>query len=138
MRVFVDASAYISSLNKKDLNHKKAMSLSQDLFQKGAEFITSNLVVYEVYTILSLKVDKKIAIGFHRKIKEERLSIIYMREEFEEAAWQIFEKEKSKNVSFFDCTSFAIIKKFKINSVFSFDHDFARFSRQEGIKLNSI
>ena len=138
MQVFVDTSAYIASLYKKDSNHRRALKISQELFNHGADFITSNIVIYEVYTVLSLKVDKKIAIAFHRKIKEEKLPIFYMNETIEEEAWKIFEEEKSKNVSFFDCTSFAIIKKLNLKSVFSFDRHFEKFCKREGINFNSI
>lgn len=138
MQVFVDASAYIAIRNKNDSNHKKAQGLSQKLFQKGAEFVTSNIVIYEVYTILSMKVNKVTAVGFHDEILEENLPIIYMTEGLEDEAWRVFAEEKSKNVGFFDCTSFAIIKNLQIKSVFSFDNDFKRFCSRENIGFNSI
>ena len=136
MQVFVDASVYVAIRNKNDSNHKKALILSQELFQKKAEFITSNIVIYEVYTVLSMKIDKATALGFHDRILKENLPIIYMTEELEEEAWRMFEKEKSKNVSYFDFTSFAIIKNLKIKSMFSFDKDFKRFAKREGLNFN--
>jgi predicted nucleic acid-binding protein len=138
VRVFVDTSAYIASLYRKDINHRKALEISQELFDKGADFITSNVVVYEVYTVLARKVEKTTAILFHQKIIDESLPIVYMDEDLEEIAFSIFEKEKSKNVSFFDCTSFAIIKKLQIKSIFSFDRDFERFCKREKIAFNVI
>ena len=136
MRIFVDASAYIASLNKKDINHKRAILLSKALFQKDGEFVTSNTVLHEIYTVLSLKIDKALAVHFHKMILKGGLPIIYVDEAIEEEAWVIFEKEKSKNVSFFDCLSFAVIKKFKIKSMFSFDKDFKRFAKREGLNFN--
>ena len=138
MDVFVDTSAFISSLNKKDSNHKKALQLSDQYYEAGFTFLTSNIVVYEVYTVLSLRVDKRKAFQF-REVNLKRLTpIIYLDEELEKIAWQIFERLTSKNVSFFDCTSFAVIEKYKLGYAFSFDKDFAKFCRESRVKLNEI
>ncbi|OGD98102.1 hypothetical protein A3A49_01315 [Candidatus Curtissbacteria bacterium RIFCSPLOWO2_01_FULL_38_11b] len=138
MQVFVDASAYISALNKNDSNYKKAIEISDRLFSQGAEFITSNIVIYEVYTILAAKVDKLLAIKFKSKIDLEGVPVIYVDGQIDSEAWKIFEKERSKNVGFFDCTSFAIMKLYEISAVFSFDSDYHKFCKKEGFAFNTI
>lgn len=129
MRVFIDASAYLSVLNKKDSNHKKALKISQELFESGGEFVTSNIVIYEVCTVLSLRIDKKLAFEFREALENSQTAIIYLNKEIENKAWEIFQKQTSKNVSFFDCTSFAVIENLGIKSVFSFDGDFRKYAR---------
>lgn len=138
MRIFVDASAYLSVLNKKDFNHKKALKISQELFIGGGEFVTSNIVIYEVYTVVSLRIDKKLAFEFREALENSQTAIIYLNKEVENKAWEIFQKQTSKNVSFFDCTSFAVIEELGVKSVFSFDGDFKNYARKTGINFNSL
>lgn len=138
MRVFVDASAYLSVLNKKDSNHKGALKISQEFFEGGGEFVSSNIVIYEVYTVLSLRIDKRLVFEFKETLENSQTSIIYLNEEIEKIAWEIFERQTSKNVSFFDCTSFAVIKNLGIKSVFSFDRDFKSYARKAGISFNRL
>lgn len=138
MRVFVDASAYLSILNKKDSNHKKALEISQELFAGGGEFVTSNIVIYEVCTVLSLRIDKKLAFEFRETLENSQTVIVYLNKEIENKAWEIFPKQTSKNVSFFDCTSFAVIEESGIKSVFSFDGDFKSYAQKTGISFNLL
>lgn len=138
MRVFVDASAYLAVLNKKDSNYKKALKISQELFEGGGEFVTSNIVIYEVYTVLSLRIDKKLAGEFKETLERSPILIIYLNQELDVNAWEVSEKQTSKNVSFFDCTSFAVIEELGIKAVFSFDRDFKNYARKEGIYFNRL
>jgi len=138
MQVFVDASAYLSVLNKKDFNHKKALKISQELFESGGEFVTSNVVIYEVCTVVSLRIDKKLAFEFREAIYNSQTVVVYLDKKTENRAWEIFQKQTSKNVSFFDCTSFAIIEELGIKSVFSFDGDFKNYARKSGIYFNLL
>lgn len=138
MKIFVDASAYLSVLNKKDGNHKKALKISEELFLGGGEFVTSNIVIYEVYTVLSLRVDKKLALDFKEIIERDQTEIIYLDKKLENIAWDIFQKQTSKNVSFFDCTSFAVIRDLGIRAVFSFDSDFKSYAQKEGVSFNHL
>lgn len=138
MRVFVDASAYLAVLNKKDSNYKKALKISQELFEGGGEFVTSNIVIYEVYTVLSLRIDKKLAGEFKETLERSPILIIYLNKELDVNAWEIFQRQTSKNVSFFDCTSFAVMEELGIGSVFSFDRDFKRYTRKTGIYFNRL
>lgn len=138
MRVFVDASAYLSVLNKKDSNHRKALKISQQFFKGGGELITSNIVIYEVCTVLSLRIDKKLAFEFRETLENSQTAVIYLNRQIENKAWEIFQKQTSKNVSFFDCTSFAVMEELGIKSVFSFDGDFKRYAQRTGISFNFL
>ena len=52
------------------------------------------------------------------------VKMIKVTEEIENNAWGIFCRYKDKELSFTDCTSFAIMEKFGIKNAFAFDEDF--------------
>lgn len=123
MTIFADTSAIISLFDEQDPNHLQAQALSSHL--KPADVITliSNFVFAEIVTILSKKLGKEESnqIGKYIKIN---LRIIRLTEETENLAWEIFKKQRSKNVSFVDCTIFALYKDGAFDKAFTFDSDF--------------
>ncbi len=84
----------------------------------------SNIVEGEVLTVLSMKLGIKIANNCGEFLK--KLNIIFVDENITQKAREVFKKRTSKNLSFFDCTSFAVVKEFNIDQVFSFDRDFKK------------
>lgn len=125
--IFVDSNAFIAVRVTNHPLHGKALSISQHLIQEREELTTSNIVISEVFTILAMKFDKKLALQFGEEIHKKALSIIYIDNFYHQKAWQIFQKVKDKDVSFFDCTSFAVMESLGIKKVFSFDVDFSEY-----------
>lgn len=126
MLVFVDSSAFISSLVSNEDNFNRAKAISENLATKGAQLITTNMIIAEVLTVLSMKHGKELALIFGEKIRDSGLEVAHVNQELFESAWQIFKREKSKNLGFVDCVSFAFIKNFRIPTAFSFDKQFRR------------
>lgn len=119
--IFVDASAAVSYFDRQDKNHLKAFELSKRFGEN--KIITSNLVFAETVTILSQNAGKEVAIEAGDYIKNS-FSIIRISYEIENLAWEIFMKQQSKNVSFIDCTTFALYHKKVFDKCFTFDSDF--------------
>ncbi|MEW6609751.1 MAG: PIN domain-containing protein [bacterium] len=128
MLIFVDTSAWIATVVKKDINHKKASSYYLDLLNKNIGLITSNYVLSGVYTRVRYDVSHQKACEFRHIISEATsqrfLSVSWSNEEIENQAWEIFESYRDQRFSFVDCTSFVIAKRLKIKEVFAFDDDF--------------
>ncbi len=121
MRIFADASFMVSFYDPKDSNHAKAQKLTSKFFKNS--LLTSNFVFAEIVTILSQRIDKYNSILAGEYIKQN-LTIVKLTEEIETLAWEIFKKQKSKNVSFVDCTCFALYEKSVFDKAFTFDSDF--------------
>lgn len=121
MRIFADASAMVSFYDPKDGNHTKAQKLASKSLRDP--LLISNFVFAEIVTILSQRVDKQNAILAGEYIKEN-FTIIKITEDMEDLAWEIFKKQTSKNVSFVDCTTFALYKNGAFDKAFTFDSDF--------------
>ncbi|MDI6704053.1 MAG: PIN domain-containing protein [bacterium] len=129
MFIFVDTSAWIATLIKKDINHKKASKYFIKLLDQDMGLVTSNYVLCEVYTRLRYDVGHQKTCEFHTIISKAtsngRISIYWVNENIEKEAWEIFEKYKDQKFSMVDCTSFVIAKRLKIKEVFAFDEDFS-------------
>lgn len=126
MLVFVDSSAFISSLVSNENNFKRAKAITENLEIKAAQLITTNMIIAEVLTVLSMKHSKELSLFFGEQIRDSGLEIAHVNPDLFESAWQIFKREKSKNVGFVDCVSFAFIKSFHISTAFAFDKQFLR------------
>ena len=121
MTIFADTSALVSLYSKTDPNHDKAIEIVKS--HKEITFMISKYIFAEVVTILSQKDSKKqsiiagnILIGSYSWINTEK--------NIENLAWEIFKKQTSKNVSFIDCTTFALYKQGVFDKAFAFDQDF--------------
>lgn len=131
MTVFVDSSAFIAVWDKDDSTHKLAVAKASKLQAGENTLIVSNIVVGEVLTVLSMRLGINRANKFWEYITDRKLKVIFVDEDMFEKAWDIFRRRTSKNLSFFDCTSFALVDEFNINKVFSFDKDF----KKQGLEL---
>ena len=120
--VFIDTSAFIALTATADANHARAVKIASRLEQ--GTFITTDMVIAEALTVMAMRLDKKLALAFGERVRRGGVQIIHTDDDIFERAWQIFVKEKNKNVSFVDCLSFAVIASRRIPAAFSFDHDF--------------
>lgn len=121
--IFVDTSAFIALIEKRDKFHKNAnVWWSKHI---GVELFTSNLVAIETLGWIRYNCGKKIAVEVGKNllsgvgIRIERVSI---RDEQE--AWELFQKLDGRGISMIDCTSFIVMKRLRIKEVFTFDQDF--------------
>ena len=124
--IFADTSALFSLYNQADNHHSKATIIAKHLKENGEEQITSNIIIGEVLTLLSMRVGRQTPIAFRKRLEDSRISIIFIEKEIHNNAWLIFQKIKDKDVSFADCTSFAVMEHLTIRKAFSFDQDFTK------------
>jgi predicted nucleic acid-binding protein len=130
MNVCADSSAFVAIKNSADPNHEAAYKIFTAYAGSDTGIITSNFIIAESVTVISQKVSHKAAIEF-REQDLAGIQIVRITEELEEHAFEIFRSLTSKNVSFIDCTSFALMRSLGLTTAFSFDEHFV----QQGFKL---
>ena len=131
-KVFVDTNVFVALEDQNDSTHKKAVELSLLLNQnKKMKFYTSSEVIGETLTVISHKLGKEIARLFIKRYKNNKMIEIFFDENMYKDTKDLFLRNKSKNISFVDCSSVIAMRRAKINAIFSFDEDF----RKLGIKL---
>ena len=123
--IFIDTSAFVGIHDSKDLHYEASQRIIRLLIDQEAQLVTSSYILAESYTVISQKAGKDKAISFKEDF-DPRIRVIRIDEALEESAWSIFKVIKSKNVSYIDCTSFAVMKNYNISQAFAFDEDFEK------------
>ena len=120
--IFIDSDIFIALSKSDDSNHDKALKILNKFFDEII-FTTSNYVISEVITVLSMQLGHSQALDFINTIKSEEniFSINWVDDKVENLAIEIFKKQTSKNTSFTDCTNMAFIEMLKLDGIFSFD-----------------
>ena len=106
-RLFVDTGAWYAVVDKKDPDHNNA-----EYFLKNNKIplVTTNFIFDETVTLLMSRLGWSIAKDFGQRLKNSSfVSLIIVKDEDEEKAWEIFLKYKDNNFSYTDCTSFAVM-----------------------------
>ncbi|MBI4378631.1 MAG: PIN domain-containing protein [Nitrospinae bacterium] len=121
-RLFVDTGAWYAIVDKKDPDHNKAKYF---LKINKIPLITTNFVFDETITLLRCRLGWNVAKDFGHSLKSSKfVSLISIKDEDEERAWEIFLKYKDKDFSYTDCTSFAVMERLKMDTAFTFDSHF--------------
>ncbi len=126
-RIFVDTSAWYAIIDKSDQDHEAAIFKIQSL---DRPLITSNYIFDEILTLLKAKLGSSIAIDFGERIwNQEVCTLVRITKEDEERAWNLFCQYSDKGFSFTDCTSFILMERLGIDTVFAFDDHFAQYGK---------
>ncbi len=126
-KIFVDTSAWYAFIDKNDRDHPAAMNKVKVL---DRSLLTSNYVHDEILTLLKTRLGPSIAISFGQKLWDQEVSaLVRITEEDEARAWGIFRQYRDKGFSFTDCTSFALMERLDIDTVFAFDDHFVQYGK---------
>ena len=138
--IFVDSNVWIAWFNKQDFDHDKAKKLIQNL-PPASLLLTSNLVIYEVLTVLSIRADRKKALKFGEwffpLVSSRAINEVFIDEPLEYQTWAYFEKIKQKNISFADCASVVVAKEFGAREILTFDRHFKIFQKDFNFQILS-
>ena len=128
--LFIDTSAFLALANDRDNHYKAAQRFLMDM-QNGkfrpTRLITTDYIVDETLTRVRFKVGHTQAVNWGQNIHSSKIIELWRVDETVYGdALAIFEKYNDKQLSFTDCTSFALMKSMGINDVFTFDDDFRK------------
>ena len=131
MAVIVDTSVIIAFFNKRDKNHKRAISLLKDAMMKhyGLLFI-SDYVIDETVTYLLKRIRRadvairagKFLLG-NLEGYPDLFKVIFTDEDIFSMAWTLFERLSKKGLSFTDCILLSIAKDYNL-AIMTFDNAF--------------
>jgi len=132
MKIFVDTSAWLALNDRNDQYYKKAVANSSRIKKDRIDLITSEYILDETITIIRYRVSHQAAVIFGESMSGSRIVRIEdITEGHRLKAWEMFKKYEDKELSFTDCTSFVLMKHFKLNKAFTFDDHF----RQMGYEI---
>ena len=121
---FVDTSFWIAEAITRDSRNAEAVALAER--SRDVPAVTSNLVVGEVWTLLSNRLGHFHALRWLDRMRSElEIRIERVEADVEADAWEWLRVHDERPYSFVDATSFALMRKLRITDALAFDGDFA-------------
>ena len=127
MAVFVDTGIFVALRNADDELHGRSAELMRcALKSEFGRVYTSDYVIDEAVTTALVRTRKHtFAVDLGNYILESpRIIKLRVDENSFKEAWEKFKLFKDKPLSFTDCTSLALVEKFGIKQLLSFDTGF--------------
>lgn len=129
-RVFVDTSALYSLVRADDPDHERV----EDCFKRHeARLVTSNFILDELLTLVKVRLGHRVAVRVGNNLRAGGdIEVVRILPEDEDSGWEFFEKQRDKDYSFTDCTSFALMRRMGIILAIATDHHYkqAGFSQE--------
>lgn len=125
--IFIDTSAYYALYKIDDKHHQIALKIARNILSSTSKHITTNIIITECLTLISMRVSKEKSLQLGKMILESTTQIVFIDQYYHQKAFGIFQTIKDKNISFADCTSFAVMRYLGIKKAFSFDNDFKKY-----------
>lgn len=125
-RVFVDSSAFLALLDRRDQHHVEAIHLLRALAEQRVRQFTSNVIVMESHALILSSGGIKAGQTFLRSTEASNTTIIRVRAADEQRAREIIYQYDDKDFSLVDAISFGIMERLRITRAFTFDGHFAQ------------
>jgi len=136
--VFVDASAWVAVVNRRDQYHPTASALYQQLAQEKALIITSSWTTYEALSITKTRIGIGQAEHLWQMVNDpEATQFVPVDSEIEAAALDLFFHYRDKDWGVVDCSSLIIMNKLGCRTAFAFDEHFSQAAKQYGFEILS-
>lgn len=125
--VFVDTSALVGKFLEGDEHHFRAVEAMRKLLKEGRHFLSTDYIFDEVVTRVRGRADHASAVKAGEGIlSSEVIDLVDVDAGLRREAWRLFRKYRDQKLSFTDCTSFAVMRKYGIREAFTFDEDFEK------------
>lgn len=119
---FVDTGAFLALFHQNDQHYREAGPLWRSLELPA---VTSNHVIAELAKLLAHRAGYRFAVDTIADIYlSETFRILSSTREDEIAALQWMRKYADQGVSFTDCVSFVLMRRYRIRTAFTFDRHF--------------
>lgn len=123
MVVYVDTSAMLAILHADDTNHAKATETWLNVAQGDIDLVCNNYVIVEAFSLLQRRYGLEKARALQERIVP-LLEIDWLDEDLHADATNSVLTANRRQLSLVDCSSFATMRRLRIESVFTFDEHF--------------
>ena len=124
MKVFVDTSAILALLDKKDHQTLTAWDIWHYLAETKAELATTNYVIVESSALLQSRLGLE-AVRDFQKLFVPLLDPTWVDESLHNLGMGFMLAANRRKLSLVDCVSFAAMREMSIEHYFAFDEHFA-------------
>ena len=126
-RILVDTSAVFALLDRGDANHVAARHTLEQLKARRSEPLLTNFIVAESHALVLSRLGVDIA---RRWLLGNVWTVERVGEDDESKAMAIVGKYVDKTFSYTDATSFAVMERLGLKTVFAFDPRFRQYGFQ--------
>lgn len=132
--VIVDSDAIIAQTNPKDIHHKRAFEISQNLISINAQVLYPTTTIAESTAFMQRALNSTAsAYGTVELMTSPDAQVVEVNKQILTHALKFFTPVTSKKNTLFDCIVAAIAEEHKADAIFSFDN----FYKKMGFKLAS-
>lgn len=125
--VFVDSAAWIAAADDSDADYESSLKERIAVLEAGATLVTTDFVMDETLTLLRKRVGLPACARWWGEINgSPRLRWENVGQERFGRACEMFFRQRDKDYSITDCTSFIVMRELKIHDVLTSDHHFAQ------------
>ncbi|HEX3857671.1 MAG TPA: PIN domain-containing protein [Verrucomicrobiae bacterium] len=129
-RIFLDASFWISRRDDREVRHREAVSILEDLAAQRVSFVSSTLVFAEVHARFSRfpKIRETVINDFWQN------RLLHLEQPLHadhEAALKLLREYGDKEFSFCDAVSFVLMRRMKIREAAALDDHFHQMGEFE-------
>jgi predicted nucleic acid-binding protein len=123
MNIFIDTSAFLAVLDKRDRNHSIADQIWQRIITAGDILLCHNYVLVEVSALLQHRLGFEALRTFEEDIVPV-LNVLWIDERTHGSAVSALLAASRCSLSLVDCASFEVMRAAGIRTAFVFDSDF--------------
>ncbi len=124
MVLFIDSSVFVAYYNQRDQHNKTAVELIKKCVEGDyGELFASDYVFDEAVTVTFVKTGLKKAVELGEYLLKSEVTLLEVDRDVFDVAW---EKFKSAEMSFTDCTNIALMKSNGIDKILTFDSGFKK------------
>lgn len=124
--IFVDTGAWIALVQSRDPLHVRAKETWELMESMGARTRTSVPVILETFTFLERNTSRDVALAWKDSLESmPHFTMLECTSGDVQKSWAFFRRKDLHKLSAVDATSFVVMAKAKIRTVFAFDHHFA-------------
>lgn len=124
MRVFVDTSAVYALLNDTAAHHLEVAAAWRDLTRAGAELVTTNYILLELFALLQRRLGLDAVRALHSNLTP-LLQVAWINEYWHQAGMTSLLAANRRNLSLVDCIPFNVMRDLDLHQALTLDQHFA-------------
>lgn len=121
-KIFVDASIFVSFIDRADDNHTRAIKSMETLARMRYQLYTSSLVVNDVFILVNREISPSVALDFLQGIIRSDIEIIFPQKADLVAVHRMLRSNKERQIPFKEVMNATLMQRKNINQILTFNY----------------